>query len=79
MMDSLKRVEEDKMRLHLISLYLSLFDVWIRVPHPFDVLQMPLPPGVYQRLTSSSTLLNLAQALAYHKTYVFSSPIVFSC
>jgi hypothetical protein len=33
----------------------------------FYMLQMPLPPGVYQRLTSSSTLLNLAQALAYHK------------
>ncbi|KAB5538442.1 hypothetical protein DKX38_015975 [Salix brachista] len=29
--------------------------------------EMPLPPSVYQRLTSSSTLLNLAQALAYHK------------
>ena len=33
----------------------------------FYTLQMPLPPSVYQRLTSSSTLLNLAQALAYHK------------
>ncbi|XP_030442770.1 serine/threonine-protein kinase 1 isoform X1 [Syzygium oleosum] len=29
--------------------------------------EMPLPPSVYRRLTSSSTLLNLAQALAYHK------------
>ncbi|GAB4829044.1 hypothetical protein Ancab_018703 [Ancistrocladus abbreviatus] len=28
---------------------------------------MPLPPTVYQRLTSSPTLMNLAQALAYHK------------
>ncbi|KAL9262581.1 Serine/threonine-protein kinase 1-like protein [Drosera capensis] len=27
----------------------------------------PLPPSVYQRLTSSSTLMNLAHALAYHK------------
>jgi len=32
--------------------------------------QMPLPPSIYQRLTSSSTLMNLAQALAYHKMYV---------
>ena len=39
--------------------------IW--VSYLFDVLQMPLPPSVYQRLTSSSTLLNLAQALAYHK------------
>ncbi|KAF8021387.1 hypothetical protein BT93_G1735 [Corymbia citriodora subsp. variegata] len=29
--------------------------------------EMPLPHSVYRRLTSSSTLLNLAQALAYHK------------
>ncbi|CAK9325837.1 unnamed protein product [Citrullus colocynthis] len=29
--------------------------------------EMPLPPSVYQRLTSSPTLLNLAQALAYHR------------
>lgn len=35
-----------------------------------DMQQMPLPPSIYQRLTSSSTLLNLAQALAYHKMYV---------
>lgn len=39
----------------------------------FDLLQMPLPPSVYQRLTSSSTLLNLARALAYHKMYVQKS------
>ncbi|WJX57448.1 non-specific serine/threonine protein kinase [Trifolium repens] len=32
--------------------------------------QMPLPPCICQRLTSSSTLMNLAQALAYHKMYV---------
>jgi serine/threonine-protein kinase 24/25/MST4 len=31
--------------------------------------QMPLPPSICQRLTSSSTLMNLAQALAYHKMY----------
>lgn len=35
----------------------------------FLSLQMPLPPGVYERLTSSPTLMNLAQALAYHKAY----------
>lgn len=35
-----------------------------------DMQQMPLPPSIYQRLTSSSTLMNLAQALAYHKMYV---------
>uniref|UniRef100_A0A9I9CI70 Uncharacterized protein n=1 Tax=Cucumis melo TaxID=3656 RepID=A0A9I9CI70_CUCME len=29
--------------------------------------EIPLPPSVYQRLTSSPTLLNLAQALAYHR------------
>ncbi|CAA3028882.1 serine threonine- kinase dst1 [Olea europaea subsp. europaea] len=29
--------------------------------------EVPLPPSVYQRLTSSPTLMNLAQALAYHK------------
>ncbi|PNY00785.1 serine/threonine protein kinase [Trifolium pratense] len=31
--------------------------------------QMPLPPSICQRLTSSSTLMNLGQALAYHKMY----------
>ncbi|KAK0573440.1 hypothetical protein LWI29_008036 [Acer saccharum] len=31
--------------------------------------EMPFPPSVYQRLTSSSTLMNLAQALAYHRMY----------
>lgn len=40
-----------------------------------DLLQMPLPPSVYHRLTSSSTLLNLAQALAHHKMYDFASRI----
>ncbi|XP_048440957.1 serine/threonine-protein kinase svkA-like isoform X2 [Pyrus x bretschneideri] len=29
--------------------------------------EMPLPPSVYKRLFTSSTLMNLAQALAYHK------------
>lgn len=37
--------------------------------------EMPLPPGVYQRLTASSTLLNLAQALAYHKTCYEDMPL----
>ena len=41
-----------------------------------DMQQMPLPPSIYQRLTSSSTLMNLAQALAYHKMYV---PSTFTC
>ncbi|KAJ7953929.1 Serine/Threonine kinase family protein [Quillaja saponaria] len=36
---------------------------------------MPLPPSVYQRLTSSSTLLNLAQALAYHKMCYEDMPL----
>ena len=31
---------------------------------------------MYQRLTSSSTLLNLAQALAYHKTYELQDLVV---
>ncbi|RVX02770.1 hypothetical protein CK203_016524 [Vitis vinifera] len=30
---------------------------------------------MYQRLTSSSTLLNLAQALAYHKTSYEEMPL----
>ncbi|KAJ6718403.1 SERINE/THREONINE-PROTEIN KINASE TAO [Salix purpurea] len=37
--------------------------------------EMPLPPSVYQRLTSSSTLLNLAQALAYHKMCYEEMPL----
>ncbi|XP_058081796.1 serine/threonine-protein kinase 1 isoform X2 [Magnolia sinica] len=37
--------------------------------------EMPLPPSVYQRLTTSSTLLNLAQALAYHKTCYEEMPL----
>ncbi|KAJ7943326.1 Protein kinase superfamily protein [Quillaja saponaria] len=36
---------------------------------------MPLPPSVFQRLTSSSTLLNLSQALAYHKTCYEDMPL----
>ncbi|XVE91741.1 hypothetical protein REPUB_Repub01dG0037200 [Reevesia pubescens] len=37
--------------------------------------EMPLPPSVYQRLTSSSTLMNLAQALAYHKMCYEEMPL----
>ncbi|XP_050237052.1 serine/threonine-protein kinase 1 [Mercurialis annua] len=37
--------------------------------------EMPLPASVYKRLTSSSTLLNLAQALAYHKTCYEEMPL----
>ncbi|OMO72027.1 hypothetical protein COLO4_27862 [Corchorus olitorius] len=37
--------------------------------------EMPLPPSVYQRLTSSSTLMNLAQALAYHKMCYDEMPL----
>ncbi|XP_010523369.1 PREDICTED: serine/threonine-protein kinase 4-like [Tarenaya hassleriana] len=37
--------------------------------------EMPLPPSVYQRLMSSSTLMNLAQALAYHRTCYEEMPL----
>lgn len=37
--------------------------------------EVPLPPGVYQRLTSSPTLMNLAQALAYHKMCYEDMPL----
>ncbi|KAI4381391.1 hypothetical protein MLD38_007463 [Melastoma candidum] len=37
--------------------------------------EMPLPPGVSKRLGSSSTLMNLAQALAYHKTCLEEMPL----
>ncbi|TYK03176.1 spindle assembly checkpoint kinase isoform X1 [Cucumis melo var. makuwa] len=37
--------------------------------------EMPLPPSVYQRLTSSPTLLNLAQALAYHRMCYEDMPL----
>ncbi|XP_015387446.1 serine/threonine-protein kinase 1 isoform X3 [Citrus sinensis] len=37
--------------------------------------EIPLPPSVYQRLTSSSTLLNLAQALAYHRMCYDEMPL----
>lgn len=36
---------------------------------------MPLPSNVYQRLTSSPTLMNLAQALAYHKMCYEEMPL----
>ncbi|XP_015895182.3 serine/threonine-protein kinase 1 isoform X2 [Ziziphus jujuba] len=38
--------------------------------------EMPLPPSVYQRLTSSSTLLNLTRALAYHKVCYEDMPLL---
>ncbi|PKA65878.1 Mitogen-activated protein kinase kinase kinase ANP1 [Apostasia shenzhenica] len=37
--------------------------------------EVSLPPGVYQRLTTSPTLMNLAQALAYHKTCYEDMPL----
>ena len=37
---------------------------------------MPLPPSVYQRLTSSPPLMNLAQVLAYHRAYVYSQLVL---
>lgn len=37
--------------------------------------EMPLPPSICQRLTSSSTLMNLAQALAYHKMCYEDMPL----
>ncbi|KAK8963766.1 Mitogen-activated protein kinase kinase kinase 2 [Platanthera guangdongensis] len=37
--------------------------------------EVPLPPAVYQRLTASPTLMNLAQALAYHKTCYEDMPL----
>ncbi|KAL4361690.1 hypothetical protein GQ457_04G010800 [Hibiscus cannabinus] len=37
--------------------------------------EMQLPPSVYKRLTSSSTLMNLAQALAYHKMCYDEMPL----
>ncbi|CAI0390732.1 unnamed protein product [Linum tenue] len=37
--------------------------------------EMPLPPSVHQRLGSSPTLMNLAQALAYHKMCYEEMPL----
>lgn len=37
--------------------------------------EMPLPQGVHERLTSSPTLMNLAQALAYHKACYEDMPL----
>jgi serine/threonine protein kinase len=37
--------------------------------------EVPLPQGVCQRLNSSPTLMNLAQALAYHKTCYEEMPL----
>ncbi|KAF6171410.1 hypothetical protein GIB67_009551 [Kingdonia uniflora] len=38
-------------------------------------IEMPLPSYVHTRLNSSSTLMNLAQALAYHKTCYEEMPL----
>lgn len=71
-MGNLKREGVGKMRSLSLSGYVCLHGsqsinfellvIWL-----FVALQVPLPPSVYQRLTSSPTLMNLAQALAYHK------------
>nr|XP_043611341.1 serine/threonine-protein kinase dst1 [Erigeron canadensis] len=37
--------------------------------------ELPLPPSVCQRLTSSPTLMNLAQALSYHKMCYEEMPL----
>ncbi|KAJ6835344.1 serine/threonine-protein kinase PAK 3 [Iris pallida] len=37
--------------------------------------EMPLPQGLHERLTSSPTLMNLAQALAYHKACYEDMPL----
>ncbi|KAA3483782.1 germinal center kinase 1-like isoform X1 [Gossypium australe] len=37
--------------------------------------EMQLPPSVYKRLASSATLMNLAQALAYHKMCYDEMPL----
>ncbi|KAM1326941.1 serine/threonine-protein kinase 1 [Malus sylvestris] len=37
--------------------------------------EMPLPPSVYKRLFTSPTLMNLAQALAYHKMCYEDMPL----
>ncbi|MQM12332.1 hypothetical protein Taro_045249 [Colocasia esculenta] len=37
--------------------------------------EVPLPASVHERLTTSSTLMNLAQALAYHKTCYEDMPL----
>lgn len=37
--------------------------------------EMQFPPSVYKRLASSPTLMNLAQALAYHKMCYDEMPL----
>ncbi|KAG0469286.1 hypothetical protein HPP92_018614 [Vanilla planifolia] len=60
----------------------SIYVAGNTVPIPFlkaidisPLALVSLPPGVYQRLTSSSTLMNLAHALAYHKTCYEDMPL----
>lgn len=52
---------------HVAHVHVSITAFYIGIL--FDMQHMSVPPSIYQRLTSSSTLLNLAQALAYHKMY----------
>ncbi|KAF5752042.1 serine/threonine-protein kinase 4 B isoform X2 [Tripterygium wilfordii] len=59
---------QNEVSLLFYSLHVCVYQPFILVSCPFGILQIPLPQSVYNRLTSSSTLLNLAQALAYHKT-----------
>ncbi|KAK2967791.1 hypothetical protein RJ640_008011 [Escallonia rubra] len=54
----------------VLRLSLSLFPCI-----PGCIAEVPLPPGVHQRLTSSPTLMNLAQALAYHKMCYEEMPL----
>ncbi|XP_022735349.1 uncharacterized protein LOC111288644 isoform X2 [Durio zibethinus] len=88
-MDNTEKVEELKMRSIpiLLSPYPSCFPFsfpclslslslrGLRIICQFNTLQMPLPPSVYQRLTSSSTLMNLALALPYHKICYDEMPL----
>lgn len=57
--------------LHCALLMITYIDLLTDMQH------MPLPPSICQRLTSSSTLMNLAQALAYHKMYDPSAFVAF--
>lgn len=63
-----KRVEVDKPRSFSIypsrpHSFLAIFPAWLLT----NGLQVPLPLSIHQRLSSSPTLMNLTQALAYHR------------
>lgn len=68
------RFQDFKVFLHLVfcGFFSFGFSMFITVLSLFFFHEQPmaLPPSVYQRLTSSPTLMNLAQALAYHKMWV---------